>query len=465
MSRKKVKTIYISDKSVEKNVPRDTEKLNISYLSQLQLPFTPMLKKLELYCIGGVSHLGDLPSTLEYLRLDCLLLLEKMLLPTRLQHLDVNCLPKLITLDYLPSSLIKLGIFSCNGLKSVMCSSNLEHISLCKSNNLNNVSKIPITLSNMDVRLCPELRVIRFPRYARKLEKLKISRQPSLSFHDLPEVTCVELTDTNLADIPLLNGLEDLVLWGLTIPTEQQFPNTLRKLTMYNVRGVLTIPNGLDCLYADTCQQLSIQYKDIMQCDLRILKIFDSSPTFTQGINFKLKRLTYESRNGQPHFDLPNVKIEYLKVIASRPHFQSLPQTLKVLRLEDSRCESLPPLPYSLKHLMLFNSTVEYIPRVPFGCMTSIKDSCVDLCESILDARKLMIKKRHRQAFSLLHRVQGKRIAKQLAAGLIQRNLDRWLNAPTTRDGKMGIRCRLGMAQVCNTGVVPLTLQDAIGGN
>ena len=124
----------------------------------------------------------------------------------------------------------------------------------------------------------------------------------------------------------------------------------------------------------------------------------------------------------------------------------TLPSGLTKLVCSSNQLTSLPTLPSGLKELYCGNNQLTSLPSLPSGLETlggSSMGKRSVWCERIKDAQRIGL---NPKKTALLLRFACKAIAQQ-EVKLIQRDCDRWLDAPVTNDGRLGILLRIGMRE------------------
>jgi hypothetical protein len=114
-----------------------------------------------------------------------------------------------------------------------------------------------------------------------------------------------------------------------------------------------------------------------------------------------------------------------------------LPPSMNILDVTSNRLQILPALPDAIKYFECYN-----FPR-------GENENDIMWCVKIKDADYAYFAP---ERIARFHRIACVYLARQAAARLIQRNCERWLDAPTTSDGRLGIRLRIGMRKYCGYG-------------
>ena len=123
----------------------------------------------------------------------------------------------------------------------------------------------------------------------------------------------------------------------------------------------------------------------------------------------------------------------------------ALPSGLTKLGCWINQLTSMPVLPNGLTELECSENQLTSLPALPSGLMKlDCSGNPIVWCQRIKDAKRAGLDSKK---MALLLRLVCKAIAREEAVTSIQWNCDRWLDAPVTNDGRLGILLRIGMRQ------------------
>ena len=250
------------------------------------------------------------------------------------------------------------------------------------------------------------------------------------------DVTELVITNTSLTSLPALpSGLTKLVCDSNQLTSLPALPSGLTGLFCYSnqLTSLPALPSGLTTLGCHSNRLTSL-------------------PTLPRGLTE-----LYCSENKL--VSLPALPSGLTKLWCSRNQLASLPTLpngLTQLVCVSNQLTSIPTLPSGLKQLWCWRNQLTSLPALPNG-LTKLdcQRNQIVWCERIKDAKRIGI---DTKKTALLLRFACKAIARQEAVTFIEWNCERWLEAPVTNDGRMGILLRMGMCE--NTGYGTWTGQD-----
>lgn len=121
----------------------------------------------------------------------------------------------------------------------------------------------------------------------------------------------------------------------------------------------------------------------------------------------------------------------------------ALPSGLEQIYCGGNALISLPTLPIGLTELNCVRNQLTCLPALPSGLRDIYcTNNPITWCERIKDAERIGL---YPHKIAKIYRIVCKMIARKEAVKLIQRNCLHWLEAPVTKDGRLGILLRIGM--------------------
>lgn len=125
----------------------------------------------------------------------------------------------------------------------------------------------------------------------------------------------------------------------------------------------------------------------------------------------------------------------------------TLPEGLTHLYCQDNHLISLPTLPSTLIRLDCTKNNFTFMPAVPFYCDVYYVDNPLIWCENVRRAPRFNLKI---NKVAMIHVILGKYYARLWFKERLGKYIDKWLDAPVTNDGKLGIRLRINLQKYCD---------------
>lgn len=185
---------------------------------------------------------------------------------------------------------------------------------------------------------------------------------------------------------------------------------------------------------------------DIFFCRNNNLKTLPRLPNTLRVLNCSNNNLTR----------LPKLPPYIYEIVCDSNKLKELPELpLGIVGIfcNNNQLTRLPKIPGSVKEIQCYSNNIQIYQTIPRHSPLSIsiyydEDKLVSI-ESIREnASTFSLSRNKVQTIAKLKCIACKIIARDLAARIIQRNCERWLDAPITNDGLVGIRCRIGLREV-----------------